>query len=1064
MLQERISADLAGRYVIERELAHGGMAVVYVGRDRKHDRRVAIKVLDPKLAAALEEERFHREIALLARLQHPHILALHDSGEAGGSLYYVMPFIEGGSLRARLQQEGPLPVDDALRIAIEVADALAYAHGRGIVHRDVKPDNILLSGYAPTDPARRGSWHAVVCDFGIARLTQSDPTTPGGVDSTTGSGHTVLGMALGTPTYMAPEQASGDRDVDGRADVWTLGMVLYEMLAGAVPFDDAPTPHAALVQRLTGPPPSIGARRRDLPRRVVRELDAVLTRAVQPDPAHRFQDAGEMSRALQACRDEAGRGAAHGWRAATGALTLAALGLLAWAGLREQLQGQSAVDPSLHVVLPFTEDGAHPDGLLDGRNTGLLLVDALSRWSDLRQVNTTRVNDAIARHGRPRTLAEARDLARSLRAGRLLWGSVGVRGGRTVVRAALYDVLDPSDSPREHRVDVRPALPDLEQKFGALADSLLLGTARAHQAVRGALSTTSWTAWRAYDQGHEALARWDLPKAEQAFAEAADLDPSYAHAHLWRAQALSWMVDVPPPLLRLAAERAVAQGPRLQPAELLTARAVHALAGGRYPEACTLYRQLVVRDSMDFAAWYGLGDCQTRDSSVVADAASPSGWRFRANYQAALDAYQRALSNLPSVHRAFGGSVVSYLPRLLVANGNQLRLGYAVRGRDTVTMAAHPSLTGDSLTFVPWPLADFAAVRPHTMPASTAAATTRNRQLLLEIAQGWAVAFPRSPEVMELLGIARESLGRLDGDDGALAAFRAVGGLTPAPDERTRVAVGEIRVLLKLGRFAEARARCERLLARAPVGAQDAAVHAVAAALTGRVAPAAALWRAAVGIGDERPGVQSIPPALLAAARAHEAFAALGAADSVLAARAQVERLLLTELPATRRDAARQALLPSALALAVPVLGARALRGVEPSGDYLLELAAGAARGDTADVRRRFATLAGARHTMRPSDLSLDAVYVEAWLHAWLGDSATAVATLDGSLESLREYGTFMIRDVPQAASLGRAMALRAQLARRAGDAERAARWSDALTALHGAGGGALAARTGEGR
>jgi hypothetical protein len=142
------------------------------------------------------------------------------------------------------------------------------------------------------------------------------------------------------------------------------------------------------------------------------------------------------------------------------------------------------------------------------------------------------------------------------------------------------------------------------------------------------------------------------------------------------------------------------------------------------------------------------------------------------------------------------------------------------------------------------------------------------------------------------------------------------------------------------------------------------------------------------------------------------------------------------------------------------VLGARALRDVEPGGDYLLELAAGAARGDTADVRRRFATLAGARHTMRASDLSLDAVYVEAWLHAWLGDSATAVATLDGSLESLPDYGTFMIRDVPQAASLGRAMALRAQLATRAGDAQRAARWTDALTALHGPGSAPLAART----
>ena len=1067
MLQERVTADMAERFAIERELARGGMAIVYVGRDRRHDRRVAIKVLDPALASELDGQRFHREIALLARLQHPHILPLYDSGEAAGSLYYVMPFVEGGSLRARLQRDGALPVDDALRIAIEVADALAHAHARGIVHRDVKPDNVLLSGYAPDAGPGGDSWHAVVCDFGIARLTGRDTTTSGGMDTTTGTRHTAFGTALGTPTYMAPEQASGDRDVDGRADVWALGTVLYEMLVGGIPFDDAPTPHAALVQRLTGPPPSIGRRRHDLPRALVREIDAVIARAAHPDPGRRHQNAGELSRALQACRERTPSGGLRGWRIAAGTLAATALALALWAGARDQLQGQGALDPGLHVVLPFADGatgapGGAGDGPVDGRSAGLLLVDALAYWSDLRQVSTTRVNDALAqRDGPPRTLGEARAIARRLGAGRLLWGSVAGRAGHTVVRAALYDVVDSSDTPREHRVEVGADVPDLDVKFAALADSLLRGTTQAGKTGPGARSTTSWNAWRAYERGHEALARWDLDAAERAFADAVELDPAYAQAHLWRAQALAWMVQPPAQLWQLAAERAVAHGARLQPAELQSARALHALAEGRYPQACALYRGLIARDSMDFTAWYGLGDCQAKDSVVVADASSPSKFRFRANYESALAAYRRALSNLPSVHRAFGGSVVSYLPRLLIANGNQLRVGFAAQGRDTVQMAAYAALEGDSLVFVPWPMTDIAAVRPHTMSKSTAPATARNRRLLLEIAQGWSGAFPRSPEVAELLATALESLGRLDGPGGSLATLRGVRALGPSADARPRIDLGEIRLLLKLGRFAEARARCDTLLARAVGTPEDAAAASVAAALLGRDALAAERARAsATSAVGERSDLRAFPPLLLAASRAHEAFAAQGTrADSILATRAELERLIGAEIPAGRRAEVRQALLAPTLGLSVPLLGARAFAGIDPRGDYLLELAAGVARGDTVGVRRRFAELRAARSAMRPTDLSLDAVYLEAWMRAWAADTATATETLDGALENLPTYGTFMIETVSQAASLGRAMTLRATLADRAGDAPRAARWRAALAALQGARATATATR-----
>ena len=218
---------LRDRYRLERELGRGGMATVYLTHDIKHERLVALKVLHPELAAILGPERFLREIKLTARLQHPNILAVLDSGEAVVSrdprpttlLWYTMPYVEGQSLRQRLVREPQLPLDDALRIAIEVADALGYAHRQGVVHRDIKPENILLTGD-----------HAVVADFGVARALE------------TGAGErlTETGLALGTPAYMSPEQSLGDATLDGRSDLYSLGCVLYELLTGETPTPGLP--------------------------------------------------------------------------------------------------------------------------------------------------------------------------------------------------------------------------------------------------------------------------------------------------------------------------------------------------------------------------------------------------------------------------------------------------------------------------------------------------------------------------------------------------------------------------------------------------------------------------------------------------------------------------------------------------------------------------------------------------------------------------------------------------------------------------------------------------------
>ncbi|HVL16363.1 MAG TPA: protein kinase [Gemmatimonadales bacterium] len=273
-LQAQLQEGLSGSYAIERELGHGGMATVFLARDLTHGRLVALKVLHAHLAETLGPERFQREIHTAARLQHPHILTVLDSGNAGGRLWFTMPYIDGESVRNRLTRERQLPVDDALRIAIEAAQALQYAHDQGVVHRDIKPENLLLT--------RDGN--TLVADFGIAR----------GLSTGDEAKLTETGLVVGTPAYMSPEQAGGDAALDARTDIYSLGVVLYEMLAGEAPYT-GPTVQALLVKRLTQAPPSARAARPQLPE----AADAAIRRALAPVPADRFATMAQFGQALR---------------------------------------------------------------------------------------------------------------------------------------------------------------------------------------------------------------------------------------------------------------------------------------------------------------------------------------------------------------------------------------------------------------------------------------------------------------------------------------------------------------------------------------------------------------------------------------------------------------------------------------------------------------------------------------------------------------------------------------------------------------------------------------------
>jgi serine/threonine-protein kinase len=346
---ERLRAALAGSYAIERQVGAGGMATVYLAEDLKHKRQVAVKVLRPDLAAALGADRFLREISIAAQLQHPHILPLHDSGDADGYLYYVMPFVKGESLGAKLQREGALSVGEAARILRDVADALAYAHAQGVVHRDIKPDNIMLS-----------HGHALVTDFGVAK----------GLSEAKGHGQlTTAGLALGTPVYMAPEQAAGDPLVDHRADIYALGALAYEMLAGRPPFI-RPTPQSLLSAHMTVIPDPVSRHRDGVPD----AFGSLVMRCLEKEPGGRWQTAGALVPVLEEIATPSSSGAQAIARRKRRPILFAAPPILALVaiitvlGIRSRAAGVPA--PPRVVVLPAHATGnededAFADGLTE---------------------------------------------------------------------------------------------------------------------------------------------------------------------------------------------------------------------------------------------------------------------------------------------------------------------------------------------------------------------------------------------------------------------------------------------------------------------------------------------------------------------------------------------------------------------------------------------------------------------------------------------------------------------------------------------------------------------------
>ncbi len=581
-ITDRLAAALADRYRIERELGQGGMATVYLAEDLKHRRTVAIKVLKPELATALGPERFLKEIETTANLRHPGILPLYDSGTVRVEfesptprvtelLFYVMPYVEGESLAARLRREKQLPIEDALQITREVAEALAAAHAQGVIHRDIKPENILLE-----------KGHAILADFGIARA----------VDAVGAEKLTETGLAIGTPSYMSPEQSVGERDLDGRSDLYALGCVLFEMLAGEPPYS-GPSAQAIIAKRFHAPVPRVSTLRES----VSVGLEDIVTRLLAKSPVDRFASAESLVNALEEearspgemARTRAARPAR--WSVTRRALIAGIVLLAAVAGYQgfARLRARGgALSRDLIAVVPFTVRGA-PELSYLGEGMVDLMSAKLDGAGSLRVVNPRAVISLVNRDkidiGDP---AATRAVAQRLHAGRYVTGDVLEVGGRVRLTAYLHQTGEVDAPPT--RATAEGAADGLFDALDSLASHLLGGSMSDSTARLQRLATTtsaSLPALKEYLQGERLIRGGQYREAAEAYERAIVLDSAFALAYYRKSLVAEW-IDAHDP--RSSADKAFAYAARLSPRDRSLLSALRLRRSGRTHEAEQAYQ------------------------------------------------------------------------------------------------------------------------------------------------------------------------------------------------------------------------------------------------------------------------------------------------------------------------------------------------------------------------------------------------------------------------------------------------------------------------------------------
>jgi hypothetical protein len=971
------SGTFAGRYTIERELGRGGTATVYLARDETTSTSVALKILRRELVESVAADRFLREFRMNAALRHPHIAPILDSGQFGADLYLVMPNMESGSLRTLLDRERQLSVEAVVEIVRGIGSALQHAHERGLIHRDVKPENILFSDE-----------QAYLSDFGIARA----------VERVTGDSTTSSGIIRGTPAYMSPEQASGDHNFDGRSDQFSFACVVYEMLAG-LPAFHGPTQESTIALRFKHAPREISVYRPG----ISQAIERVIQKAMSLSPADRYANMGGFVKAFDAAvlerpRANGDRQLRHRDRWIGLAAITAGIAVLAAAaafGGVEWLQRiRIPKDSTQVVVLPFETN----DTSKKGPAAYELFHTALRRWQGLHVVSLDRTIEALSRRRPGRLTAdEMRSIATSLGARRY----VVVRPAQTATSRALFaEYRDTEDgSLREGQLELPSDPSKVAVAYAALADSLVLRGA-SDSGVANQLGPRHLFATQAFIRAMNARQDWDLARADSELALALSLDPTFSRAYLWQAQQKSWR-EFDASTWIVSAEKALADSMALTLPERLMAQALTHMGHSEFPEACDAYRALTRTYPTNFAGWYGLGECTRNDHAVVVDARSPSRFRFRSSLQEAVISYVRSFQLIPSTYRGFQRNGYWRLRSLLFLDGNVWRDGRLL-GDPRQRFYGVGALVSDTLALVPWPQA--AVTSQRVSNTTSTAVVTRMRNVFDMVVTRWASVFPRSAGTKEAVAISLE----LRGEPSALDTMEAAERLTTDPEDRVRLAASRLSLSLKLRAsgpsepLARVAASADSLLRenQQPKTAEIAGFLAPVAAMTGRCALTGTLLRQTAPLIRR----DSVPADIMAELMELQGHLSAGCKPRDAWRRLDNIATRLATSPAKDKE---YMLLNAIVRAIVPPDSAWATRWVNAAGRTLrAERQLAQHHGDSA--RAELQTAARARNGALPGQVTAEAVVPEAEVWLMLGDTAGGRASLESALSTARQASSLM--------------------------------------------------------
>ena len=1009
----RVVDALPAWFVVLGQTGRGGSAVVLKALDTRSSDYVAIKLFwNPHDPSAPRARREHR---ISVDLDHPGIMPILASGEAAGCTYLIMPFVEGGTLRDRIDADGPFPIDVATQVIAQAAEALACAHERGVIHRDVKPENFLMDGDRP-----------VLTDFGIAREAQVDKNT-----FMTSHGHVV-----GTVSYLSPERAGGRKE-DARSDLYSLGCVFYELLTGEPPFLGA-TAESIMNKHLTDVPGSPERLRAGVPPALV----AIVGRLLAKAPVDRFPDAKTLVKALGAADLASGASwsTTTGRRTSRGTPWIAAAGLVFTAVAATLFLSNSSPpesDPNVVAIIPaFIESGGPAYKPLD-----YALHEEFSRWDEIETIDVPRVLEVV-REEPPGVfpLAEAATFAKRVNAGRFVITRAEPREDSVRYSASIYG----SDG------SARGAL-----NFGAitlhkdevdrlavanLADRLLFGPTWAGDGATGDAGTYSSQARRAFGSAMLAMADWELVAARSFLREAVAADPNFMAGHLATARVRHWLGD--PQALWAESAQLAAESGVFRAGDSIEASALSLLASRRYAEACTEYDRLTESQPRSFASWYGRAECRRMDEAVEPDPTGPSGWRFRSSQTDAIRFFEGAFRQAPEAMAAFANRSFERLRARLAAHGAQVRRGVNT-GDGPAFFVGYPMRLGDSLAYVPYPWDDTGGRTVLPNAASVEQAWVLQRASVRNLARRWVDRAPLDPRAMYGFAISLEMLG----DPAAVDSIYRARTLESRDQHARALAATQAWLMIKhgIGRdsllVVSARVLSDSLLATTQPGeSQNPTLMASLAAVTGRAELASSYMAQSAYEQND------FPEQLERSSAAFTMAAAAGAESSRLAD-LEDDLLRLIDEMVVSEDAGtnRRMFVERGAMIAFPQHTSRLHTLGHPFQSPLARAQGAFLRGADSAFEAEAATYRRGLSQLPAARVSIEAVFPE--FHLWLaaGDTAHALEIIRPSVANPGRIQPGVLRDDPvRALIFVRALEEVGNLLVRRGEAEGAAWLRDA--------------------